>query len=38
MEPWLAKSYDDQAFLKEVVAELGTIVYEVVQDMYKGTK
>jgi glutamate/tyrosine decarboxylase-like PLP-dependent enzyme len=33
MDPWLTESRDGEPFLKEVVAELGAIVCEVVRDM-----
>jgi glutamate/tyrosine decarboxylase-like PLP-dependent enzyme len=38
MDPWLTESRDGQPFLKEVVAELGYIVCEVLRDMRKGMK
>ena len=38
MDPWLAERRNGEPFLKEIVAELCTIVCEVVQDMRKGMK
>lgn len=37
MDPWLAESRNGEPFLKEVVAELGSIVCEVVRDMGYGS-
>jgi glutamate/tyrosine decarboxylase-like PLP-dependent enzyme len=36
MDPWLAENRDGEPFLKDVVAELGSIVCEVVRDMGYG--